>query len=332
MAGAEGGAGALPALRVLPHHAVRVWGGTRLAAPGPDGPVGEAWVAGPAVRSALPGGGPGPTLDELAAREGRRLVGEAAAAPDRFPLLVKLLDPAAWLSVQVHPDDAAAARLAGPGAVGKTEAWYVLDAAPGASILLGARPEAPAEAIRAAIADGDVTPLLERRRVAAGDVLLVPAGTLHAIGPGVLLYELQQPSDLTYRVHDWGRAPTADRALHRAEALASVDPGSRPAAAAVPFRPGRRGRLVAAAPFVLEHLDAAPGAPVAADPGGRSLHVLTAADGTVTVTGAGWRHDLGLHATLVVPASAGAYAVAAPAGPARVLLARLPEPGEVAAG
>ena len=130
----------------------------------------------------------------------------------RFPLLAKLIDAAEWLSLQVHPDDALARELFGPDAVGKAEAWVVLDAAAGAELIVGAA-EGLAEAeLRDAIAGGTAGRDHCRVRPAvAGDVLLIRPGTLHAIGGGTFLYELQQPSDLTFRVSDWGRA---GRELH----------------------------------------------------------------------------------------------------------------------
>jgi len=338
----------VPVLRPVPDLRVRVWGGTRLGAPTAAGPIGEAWVAGPTSRLPGPPGAAGPTLDELASRLGRELVGRASPWPDRFPLLVKLVDTAEWLSVQVHPDDATARRLAGPGAVGKTEAWFVLDAAPGAELLVGIRAGVPAEQVRAAIGGGGLTALLERVAPSPGDTILVPAGTLHAVGPGVFLYELQQPSDLTYRADDWGRPATPQRPLHVDETLASWDPSTAPLMARPPAGPlVPRHELVECRQFVMELLapgdglmargpgdggpDAiAPGA-VALDPGGVTPHVLTAlARSRVVVEGAGWREELGPLESIVVAASAGPYRVAAAgsgaagSGPAIALLARLP--------
>ncbi len=319
----------LPALTVTPDLHARTWGGHRLAPPG-DEPIGEAWIAGPANRV---DGGPfaGRTLDDLASELGPALVG-AAATTRRFPFLVKLLDPAAWLSVQVHPDDATAHRLAGPDANGKTEAWYVLEAEPGAELLAGVRPGADPETIRALVrrADARLEGLLARHRVHAGDAILVPAGTPHTIGPGLLLYELQQPSDLTYRVYDWGRTATPARQLHPVEAEASVDPTSTVAVVHVPREGGRespaRETAVHCAHFALDVIDLGAG-PVSLDPAGQSVHVLTVAEGGVAVGGGTgsdrWRIDRARLDTIVVPSDAGPYEIVA-RGRARVLLARLP--------
>jgi mannose-6-phosphate isomerase len=309
----------LTPLRIVPEERERVWGGTRLGPPR-DLPIGELWLAGPWLAVAS-GPHAGRTLDDVAGELGASLVGTAAPGGEgpRFPLLAKLIDPAAWLSVQVHPDDATARRLEGPGAVGKSEAWYVLDAAPGAELLLGTRPGGTVEQVRAAIADAAdgrgtvIVDLMERIAVRPGDAFLVPAGTLHAVGPGVLLYELQQPSDLTYRVDDWGRPATPQRPLHTAQALASV-------AVRGPERGlGGPGRLVACEHFTLEALDA----PASVDPAGRTPHLVTAAGASLQLAGAGWAERLAPLETVVVPAAAGPYELRPEPG-GRALLAALP--------
>lgn len=318
-------------LRPVPDLRERVWGGRRLGSPR-GRPIGEAWVAGP---SNVIADGPdaGRTLAEVAAREGAAFVGRNAAARtgDRFPLLVKLIDPAAWLSVQVHPDDATAQELEGPEALGKTEAWYVLDATPDAELLAGVRGRIGGAAVRAAIAAGSgaLPPLLARHRARAGDVIPIPAGTLHAVGPGIFLYEVQQPSDLTYRCDDWGRPATPERPLHLSQALASVRPKSRPQLRHAPKVD--RATLVSCEHFVLEQLIIGPDRPAVFDPAGASVYVLTAIDGPVLLLpvatgGQGARSEpfiLGGLETAVVSAAAPAYAIDAP-DRARVLLAWMP--------
>lgn len=316
-------------LRIQPDLRPRVWGGTRLTPPGAGSPIGEAWLAGP--WSPIPGGSTdGETLEDLAASLGARLTGTDTPDPKRFPLLAKILDPADWLSVQVHPDDELAVQLEGLGAVGKTEAWYIIEAEPGAEILLGVQPSVRPGAVPSAIRGGGLAGLLERHRVSAGEAYLVSAGTLHAIGPGVLAYEIQQPSDITYRVDDWGRPPSAGRPLHIEQSLVCADPGPwtgrvRSSAGTEP-----RGLLVDSEHFVLEYLRPGLERPVASDPGGDSLHVLTAVSGSVAAQGADWAERLEPFDTLVVPADADRYELTIPDGapsPATaplVLLARLP--------
>jgi len=319
-------------LRIRPDLRQRVWGGDRLTPAGAP-PVGEAWLAGP-WSDVLDGEAEGETLERLAATHGARLTGDDAGAPDRFPMLAKIIDPAEWLSVQVHPDDDQARRLEGPTAIGKTEAWYVVEAAPDAEILLGVRRGVEPETVRHAVREGGLAGLLERRRVAAGEAYLVPAGTLHAIGPGVLVYEIQQPSDITYRCDDWGRPPSAARPLHVEQALACVH--------AIPWQdriasssgPGAQGILVSCEHFVLEYVRPAAVGQVSCDPGMASVHMLTAVSGSARVSGDGWEEALEPFGTLVVPACAEPYRIEATdlAHGSRpdslVLLARLPRSGK----
>ena len=309
-------------IRTLPDLRRRVWGGTRLTPPG-EPAVGEAWLAG---GGSIVAGGPsdGLTLDAVAAIHGVALTGTAAPRSDRFPLLVKLLDPAEWLSVQVHPDNAQARELEGPDGVGKTEAWYVIEAAADAQILLGVRPTATPAAVLGAVVRGGLPDLLERRHVVAGEAYLVPAGTLHAVGPGSLIYEIQQPSDITYRADDWSRPASSGRPLHTTQSLACVVP--------TPWTVGVRtmadtgaATLVACDHFVLEGLRPVAGQPIRRDPGLTTPHVLTAAAGSATVRGSDWSEVLEPLGTLIVPADAGAYEVEAAGAPEpTVLLGRLP--------
>jgi mannose-6-phosphate isomerase len=148
--------------------------------------------------------------DEL---EGRTLASLEGEMGGEFPLLVKLLFPNEKLSVQVHPDDAQA-QAAGE-ARGKTECWYVLEAEPGASVMLGLKPGVDAEMLAASVADNTMESLVEKVPVSVGDMLFVDAGTVHAIGPGVVLLETQQTSDVTYRLYDYGRP----RELHLEQGL-----------------------------------------------------------------------------------------------------------------
>ncbi|MDE6351205.1 MAG: class I mannose-6-phosphate isomerase [Treponemataceae bacterium] len=135
-----------------------------------------------------------------------------------FPLLVKIIQANDTLSVQVHPDDATAAQLEGAGACGKTECWYVLDAAPGAQIVYGLKKNCTTEELRQAIQTNTLESKLHCVSVQKGDFAFIPAGSVHAIGGGLRLLEVQQSCDITYRLYDWGRP----RALHVEKGLASV--------------------------------------------------------------------------------------------------------------
>ncbi len=206
-----------------------LWGGQRLQRLfAKDAPlterIGESWEV-----SALAGMesrdlDTGATLSELWSREGRHLAGLAAGA--EFPLLVKFLNCESQLSVQVHPDDACARRLRGT-ACGKREVWWILEAAPGAWIDFGFKPGTTKDAVQSALAVGGagIENLLQRFPVTAGEIWHVEPGTVHAPGPGIVMLEVQQPSDVTFRLHDWGRTggDGQARTLHVPEALQVLD-------------------------------------------------------------------------------------------------------------
>jgi mannose-6-phosphate isomerase len=203
--------------RLAPWFSPRPWGRKDLrpwyAATGTAEPVGEAWLTGPQCLVET-GAMAGRTLEAVAAQAGEALLGspDQIGVPE-FPLLVKLLFPNDKLSVQVHPDDAHAQAMGQPR--GKTECWYVLEAKPGATIALGLREGATVDAVRAAIATGTLEELLQWLPVEPGDMVFVDAGTVHAIGPGVVFLETQQTSDITFRMYDYGRP----RELHVEQAL-----------------------------------------------------------------------------------------------------------------
>ena len=143
-----------------------------------------------------------------------------------FPLLVKLIDAGDSLSVQVHPDDAYAARVENDR--GKTEMWYIVDARPGAELIMGLVPGTDMKTFRAAVRAGKFEHLLYRRPVQKGECYFIPAGLAHAIGAGILIAEIQQNSDLTYRVYDFDRRDAAGnlRELHVDKALDVIRPFS----------------------------------------------------------------------------------------------------------
>ncbi len=150
---------------------------------------------------------------------GDRPVGEYWLPTTEFPLLVKIIDAKERLSIQVHPDDATAKAM--DLGNGKTEAWFVLDVKPGGELWLGLRDGVGVEAFLAAAQRGeDVSTLLVRHEPTIGETYFVPAGAIHAVGGGLTILEVQQPSDVTFRLYDWGRLPA--RPLHHAEAARSV--------------------------------------------------------------------------------------------------------------
>ncbi len=295
-------------LHLQPDYHERVWGGKRLK-PGCD-PVGEAWVVHGANRVTR---GPfaGLTLAELTARHGSDLLGTAAL--DRFgpefPLLIKLIDTTDWLSIQVHPDDAQAVALEGEGMRGKTEAWHILEKEPASDLIAGLTTTPNAAELDRMVRDGSIMDHLRHHPIQPGDTLFVPAGTLHALGPGLFIYEVQQASDITYRVFDWNRPASAGRTLHIEQSLAVLDPASEAAPVALPsLEEGGWQTLVASPYFQLETVQLGE-TPVPSDTGGESFHALTSAASTVTAAGPGWREEIAPYQSLLIPASLGAYSL-----------------------
>ncbi|WIG58219.1 MAG: Mannose-6-phosphate isomerase [Ktedonobacterales bacterium] len=311
-----------------------IWGGRHLAEVAgkalPEGAlVGESWET--AVESVVSNAPyTGLTLGEMTARLGEALIGTRARAVfgDRFPLLAKFLDAHQWLSVQVHPDDAYAAAHE-HGKLGKTETWYILHAEPGAQIVYGLAREASRDEVRAAIAQNRLEGLLHMAEVTAGDVIFVPAGTVHAIGGGIVLYELQEYSDVTYRLYDYGRlqANGQPRELHVDASLevmryGPATPGVRPVVSPVALAAGWQGRvLVGSRYFVLEELTGA-GA-LAAETLPTSCQILTVLGGSCMLRARDAEYALTLGDTVVLPAALGAYSL--DGTEARVLRAYVPD-------
>ncbi len=217
-------------LKFVPILKHRIWGGqalkTVLGKPcPPDDTIGESWELAdlPDDKSVVDGGPmAGRTLDQLVEEWGTDLYGRAELFQGSFPLLIKFLDAQTDLSVQVHPDPAMAERL---GVRIKHEAWYIIDCMPDAVIYRGLKPGVTREQFATAVAAGRCAELLERIPIKPGQCYYLPSGTVHALGAGVLVAEIQTPSDITYRVFDWNRTdPTTGRGrdLHINEALECI--------------------------------------------------------------------------------------------------------------
>ncbi|HEX2916266.1 MAG TPA: type I phosphomannose isomerase catalytic subunit [Chloroflexia bacterium] len=211
-------------LRLEPQVKEIVWGGRWLAEvlgrPGkPDAPLGESWEA--YSKSLINNGSlNGRQLNELFDEYGGAFFGTAAMNYPKFPLLVKFIDAKDNLSVQVHPDNALAQELENYP-LGKTEFWYVMAAEPGAEICYGLNDSATSrEQLGQALAEKDLLRYLQRSPVKAGDVVYIPAGTVHALTKGIVVYELQQDSDITYRLYDWGRV---GREIHIEKGLKAIN-------------------------------------------------------------------------------------------------------------
>lgn len=268
----------LAPFRVGPSFSQRVWGRRNLEPWYPvadlGGPIGEAWLSGPAS-VAETGVCAGKTLSEIAAEWQGELLGDGAAnqAAD-FPLLVKMIFPQEMLSIQVHPDDMCAQALGQPR--GKTECWYVLEAEPGAAVALGLREGTTAEHVLAAISNGSMEALMQWVPVSVGDMLFVEAGTVHAIGPGMVLLETQQTSETTFRLYDYGRG----RELHLDRGLSVMKARTSAGRVAPRAMPGFT-RLIEERHFVVDRYDVAAGQSVAI-PGGVP-GCLVCLKGTATV-------------------------------------------------
>jgi mannose-6-phosphate isomerase len=311
-------------LRLVPEYRERVWGGRRLRAADP--PIGEAWIAYGGSRVA---DGPfaGRTVADLVDEAPSEVLGTDVAERfgPRMPLLVKLLDPADWLSVQVHPSDEDAVRLVGPGAVGKTEAWHVVEAGPGAGGRIGVRFGTTRDDVVRGIRDGTILDLLAPLAFEVGQTILVPAGTLHTIGPDVLLYEVQQASDVTFRAWDWGRPASPDRPLHLDEAIQTADPAAAPVVCPRPDLAGTATATVAVCRYFRLEVVRIDEVPLVADTMGRSLHLLTPLDGSVRVDDGGQAVAVDARDAVLVAGATGAYRVSpAGDGPVRLLRASAP--------
>jgi mannose-6-phosphate isomerase len=222
----------------------------------------------------------------------------------------------------VHPNDEQAVRLEGPDQFGKTEAWHILEADPGARLICGVRPGTPPDVVRNAIRDGTILDWAQYVPVQAGDTVFVGAGTIHALGPGLMLYEVQQTSDITYRVFDWNRPQSAGRALHIDQSLAVSNPQATGQPLPEPPLPDGASAVLVTCPYFTLELVGGETHPVELDTGGESFHALTAIEGETIVETPAGSERLGRYETVIVPAACGLYRLR-PLGRFRVLKARV---------
>lgn len=229
-----------PLLKFSPIYQERVWGGRGLEAflgrklPG-SAPIGESWELVDRVEAqSLVDGGPwvGRSLRELMTNHGVEIMGPHWPRTRPFPILVKWLDCRERLSLQVHPPASIAAKLGGEP---KTENWFIARAEPGAAVLAGLKPGVDSAAFREALKDNTAETLVHRMPTQAGDSLLIPSGVMHAIDGGNIILEIQQNSDTTYRVYDWGRVGLdgKPRAMHVDQSIASMEANTAVAPALV---------------------------------------------------------------------------------------------------
>lgn len=302
-----------------------IWGGRnlkeQLGRELPDGPVAESWeIAAHEDGTSIVSNGvfAGHSLAYVHDLLGIELIGRHnswAQERGKFPLLVKLLDAADKLSVQVHPDDTYAQANEG-NELGKTEMWVVLHARPGAEIILGIRSGTTPDGFRTGILNGMLEQYLHRIPVKSGDHICVPSGTLHAILDGILIAEIQQNSNITYRVFDWNRADNGNpRALHIDKAMEVINFGmvepNLPTAEFIDDVNGvRRSLLCRNKYFTTERIEFDKGAEFTNALTGDSFEIWGVIDGTVNI------NEVALHGVrfALLPAFLGPLSVTASHG------------------
>ncbi len=294
----------------------RLWGGDRLVSflrlsePAGDEPLGESWQIYGGNR-VLSGSFQGKTLDEVSAELGADLIGTVAAERygDTFPLLAKFIDAADKLSIQVHPNDAYAhEHEAASGFHGKSEAWLILEAGADAGIIWGFKDALTPEEVGGAAAGERLEPHLNFVPVKAGDVVYNPAGTVHAIGAGIFLFEIQQASDLTYRLYDYGRKDSQGnpRDLHLGKALevADLTPGEHALVSPKPLGEGKT-ELLKTEFFAFERWEVLGDLQETTEP--TSAELLTVLSGELTLRAGDAETVLTQGGSCVLPAGLGTY-------------------------
>jgi mannose-6-phosphate isomerase len=300
-------------LLVSPIFDPRPWGTLDLSPIYPghrfDEKIGESWLTGDHCKVA---NGPlrGQSFAELAKEHSRALVGDAAAEANRFPLLLKFLFPYEKLSVQVHPDDEDAQNFGFP--CGKTECWYVAHARPGAQLALGLKPGTTRAQFEESIHQQRAEEFLNWINVFPGEMIYVPGGTVHTLGPGSIIIETQQQSDTTYRLYDYGRP----RELHLTQGLSVIKEKAhagkvvRPAPIPLNGSKNRRAPLVASPFFVVDLFDLKEAQTFRATPGKSSVEVLVAVEGCGIVEADGADAvTLAKGDAVVIPASLGSFRI-----------------------
>lgn len=308
-------------LKFRPLYKDYIWGGRNLEKLGkklPGGKVAESWeIAAHRDGMSVTANGPfrGRTLEELVFSLGESLTGTISHKKykNRFPLLVKFFDANDWLSVQVHPDDVYAAVHENDS--GKTEAWVVIDALPDSMIIYGFNRKMDRKELAEVIREGRLKEVLGYRRVRKGDVVYIPAGTIHAAGSGILMAEIQQSSNVTYRLYDFDRKNPdgTSRPLHIKKALDVINFGRTPVNS---FMGGIRTcpspglaveYLVADPHFCIQRVTIEKEAGFTAD--GRSFHALVAISGLGELEWDGGSLPVKAGESVLVPASLGDYRI-----------------------
>lgn len=288
--------------RLSPIYREYIWGGKKLRPESEK--TAEAWIL---CEDDIVLDGPysGQTLSKVVATEGVSALGSKVASHTgtRFPLLIKLLDCAAWLSLQVHPDNQQAQKLSGPGYFGKTEAWYVIHAENDAQLISGFKPQVDLSQINKNVGKKEILNLVDYIKVQTGDTLFIAPGTIHALGPGLFIYEIQQNSDITYRVYDWDRPQDNNRKLHLEESAIALRISSKSKMISGNLAiNSERKKLVSCKFFTLEKIQAT-NKSFAITLNGESFAVVTSIENQTIVTGKEWQYSLLPYETIFIPAS-----------------------------
>ncbi len=305
---------------IEPKETPAIWGGDALVKrfgkkADPNAKIGESWECWDENR-VLNGPLAGKTIGELRAQLGATLLGDLDPQ-QLFPILTKIIDARDALSVQVHPDDAYAQRVEHQHN-GKTECWYILSANEGAELVYGWNQDTTREEYERRVADGTLGDILRRVPVKAGETYYLPAGTLHAIGAGIILFETQQASDLTYRIFDWNRvgADGKPRELHVKKAADVLDyhQGTRGAVETIAYHYEglERTALIGSSRFIVERVVATDEV-TSLETEGRPAIVMTL-EHPITLQAGDVALDLTRYQTALVPAAAQWYTVSAQGG------------------
>lgn len=282
-------------LKLAPRYEAKIWGGRRfsdlLSRELPEGPVGESWEVHGGLK-VVDGPFKGRTLDSLVGQFGVKLLGERAKAESTFPILTKWLDCKDWLSIQVHPDHILAIQFTGcRDETGKNEAWYIAHREPDSTLIYDLKPGCGVDEVKRMANPKSILDLVCYQAPAKGDLIFISAGIPHALGPGLLVYEIQTSSDLTYRFFDWGR----QRALQALEFCECLDK-------AIPTPYQRLQQGISCSYFEVLTLRDAANLVV----GPESFVILAAVEGSWRLRGSFGHTDLAYGESIVFPAGAGA--------------------------
>jgi len=297
-----------------------IWGGGRLRAVfgkniPPENKTGESWeISDHGEDASVVANGPladGWTLRKLCDEFPTEVLGTALAdgCREKFPLLLKFIDANDDLSVQVHPPDEYA-RVHENGELGKTEAWYIIEAQPGSRLIRGLKPGTTREEFRSLLDAGTLEKCLHSFEVRGGDVIFLPAGTIHAIGKGIVLAEMQQNSDTTYRVYDWNRVGLdgRPRELNVEKALDVIDFDAPPDEGVSRVDGSGRRMITDCKYFTIEAITLA-GKPVTESVSPERFEILCAVEGAGRIAWSGGEMEMAAGTSLLLPAVMGDYTV-----------------------